>query len=90
MVLNGKKGQAMLVYIMIAMIVFITVVILTEPFTDFIDLARDADHLDCSNAAITTGTKLTCLVVDLSLFFFVGMALAAAFGLVFYHRRKTD
>ena len=73
----NNKGQAIFAGIMIFIMVFITVVILIEPIKDQITISRDVTHLDCDNASITTGQKATCVVTDFTLFYFVGMGIAA-------------
>jgi len=83
-----KKGQVMIYGIMLFVMVFIVMVIFTKPMKDMSDTARDVDHLNCSSSVISTGTKLTCLVVDLQLFFFVATVLGAAYGYI--HLRRTE
>jgi len=80
MVLN-KRGQAIVVGIGIFVIVFILAVIFIEPMKDFIIIARDSDHLDCTNTSIITGQKMTCILVDLYLpyFFWVVVGSGAAY-----------
>lgn len=80
MVMN-KKGQAVMVGIMIAIMVFIVAVVFIEPLQDVIVLGRDATHLDCTNTSISTGQKGTCILVDLYLPYFFG---ACIFGGVAY------
>lgn len=62
--------------------VFISLVVLIEPLKDVIELGRDADHLDCTNTSISVGRKATCILVDMYLFYFFGMAMAGAIGLI--------
>ena len=59
---------------------FITVIIMIEPLKEGIDIARDNDHLNCSSAAgtLSTGRRATCILVDMWLFYFVGVGLAGA------------
>ena len=85
MVMN-KKGQAIFVGIMIAIMVFITAIVLIEPLKESIILGRSADYLDCTNTSISTGTKATCILVDLWLFYFVGVCMAG--GLTFIGAKK--
>ena len=77
---KGKKGQFIFLGIMIAVMVFIVLVQLITPIKDSIVDARDADHLDCTNSTNSVGTKATCVIVDFSLFYFVGVMLAVAVG----------
>lgn len=78
----NKKGQTAIVALMLTVMLFMTIIILTDPLKDTIDIGRDSSHLDCNNASISTGTKLTCLTVDLTLFYFVGMVIALIGGLI--------
>ena len=66
-----------------AIMVFIVVSVLITPLKTFIILARDSGHLDCTNAAITVGGKLACIIVDIWLFYFVVSAIAAAATFIF-------
>jgi hypothetical protein len=62
--------------IMFAFMIFITVVILIEPIKEQVTQAR-AD-LDCTNTAISTGQKMTCILVDSYLPIFIGIGIAIA------------
>jgi len=66
-----------------AIMVFIVVSILITPLKSLIILARDSSHLDCTNAAITVGGKLSCIIVDIWLFYFVVTCIAAAITYIF-------
>lgn len=81
MVLN-KKGEAIFLGIMVAIMVFLSLVVMIEPLKDGITLGRDSDHLDCTNSTISTGVKATCILVDLWLFYFVGAGIAISIGAI--------
>ncbi len=66
-----------------AIMVFIVVSILITPLKDLIILLRDSSHLDCTNAAITVGGKLSCIIVDIWLFYFVITCIAVAATFIF-------
>ena len=66
-----------------AIMVFIITSILITPLKTLIILARDADHLYCTNAAITVGGKLACIIVDIWLFYFVVTCIAVAASFIF-------
>ncbi len=66
-----------------AIMVFIVVSVLITPLKTLIILIRDSGHLDCTNAAITVGGKLACLIVDIWLFYFVITAISAAATFIF-------
>lgn len=79
MVLNNK-GSAF--GVMMFVMVFICAVILTAPLRSFIDTARDSSHLDCDATGNTLGVTLTCIIVDLTLFFFIGALIAGGISLM--------
>lgn len=85
MVMN-KKGQYIFAGIMIAIMVFITAIVLIEPLKDVINTGRDADHLNCGNESNTVGTKATCILVDMWLFYFTGVCIAG--GIAFISAKK--
>jgi hypothetical protein len=71
----NKKGQAVMVGIMIAIMVFIIAVNFITPIKDVVTQARSSSNLDCDNTSITTGNRMTCIAVDLYLFNFIGIAI---------------
>lgn len=79
----NKKGQLVFVGIMIFIMVFITAVVLIEPLKQVIDLAQDADHLDCTNTSITVGQKGACVITDMTLFYFFGCCVFAGAAYIF-------
>jgi|TARA_R100000049_G_C1928894_1_gene72998 hypothetical protein len=78
----NKKGQFIFVGVMVAIMIFITVVVLITPLKEAVTIGRDSDHLDCDNQNITTGQKATCILVDMWLFYFVGTAMAGGIGFI--------
>jgi len=78
----NKKGQAVFVGIMIAIMVFITAVVLITPLKEVINLGRDVDHLDCENESIGVGERATCILIDMWLFYFVGTCIAGGIGFI--------
>lgn len=59
----GKKGQLGL-GIITAIMLFLVGVVALNLIKPEITSTRTSDSLDCTNSAISDGTKLTCLVVD--------------------------
>lgn len=86
----ARKGQLVLVGMMIAFLIFLFVVVLIEPTKEGIDIARDADHLDCGNASIGTGNSMACIVVDAYLPAWVGFGLAVAIGYIGIRKLKPE
>ena len=89
MVMN-KKGQAIFVKIMIAIMVFIVAIVLITPLKEVINIGRDIDHLDCINQSIGVGQRATCLLVDLWLFYFVGVCIAGGLAFISVKKIKGD
>jgi len=77
---TGKRSIA---GVITAIMVFVVVSVLITPLKTLIILARDSSHLDCTNAAITVGGKLACIMVDIWLFYFVVSAIAIAVSYIF-------
>ena len=82
----NKKGQAIFVGIMVAIMVFITAIVLIQPLKEVITTARSVEYLDCTNESITVGNRATCILVDLWLFYFTGVCIAG--GLSFIAAKK--
>ncbi len=77
------SGRRSFTGVITAIMVFIVVSVLITPLKTLIILARDSSHLDCTNAAITVGGKLSCIIVDIWLFYFVVTCIAAAATFIF-------
>ena len=78
MVLKNKKGQAALVGVMIGIFVFMLAMVFINPIKAVIDTTRATDQLDCNNASISDGNKMTCLIVDLIMPYFIAVVIAIA------------
>ena len=76
-------GRRTFTGIITAIMVFIVVSVLISPLKTLIILVRDSGHLDCTNAAITVGGRLSCIIVDIWLFYFVITAISAAATFIF-------
>ena len=79
---NKKAQTTIFVGIMVAITVFIMVINFIPVLKPLITQTRDSDHLDCANASISTATKMTCIIVDIWLFYFVGVTMALGFGFI--------
>lgn len=73
-----NKGQAALVGLMIGIMVFMMAMVFIDPIKDTMIQVRAVDQLDCGNSSITDGEKMTCLVVDLILPYFIVIVIAIA------------
>jgi len=56
---------------------FVITMVLISPLKQIIVLVRDASHLNCADATISVASKMSCLVVDLWIFWFVAIVLSA-------------
>ncbi len=75
-------GRKSFTGVITAIMVFIVVSVLITPLKSLIILIRDSGHLDC--ASITTvGQSLSCIIVDIWLFYFVITAISAAATFIF-------
>jgi hypothetical protein len=74
------KAQWGIVGMMVAVIFTIMAFQFITPLKSEITKTRNATNLDCTNTSITTGEKMTCIAVDLSLPYFIFVCLAAAGG----------
>ena len=80
--MRSKKGQLIFLGFMIGIVVFIIAVMFLPVIKDLASDVRSPSKLDCGNTTISTGTKMTCIVVDISPFYLFGAALAAAVGAI--------
>ena len=76
-------GRRTFTGVITAIMIFIVVSVLITPLKSLIILARDSSHLDCGNLAITVGGRLSCIIVDLWLFYFVVTVIAVAAAFIF-------
>lgn len=77
---RNKRGQMVLIGIMVFVMVFIMAVQFIQPIKDQVVTARDSTNLDCTNASISTGQRMTCIAVDIVLPYFFATVLAAGAG----------
>lgn len=76
------SGRKSFVGVITAIMVFIVVSVLITPLKVLIVIARDSSHLNCASAA-TVGQSLSCIIVDIWLFYFVITVIAAAATFIF-------
>jgi len=73
--MNGR-GQVALLGFAIGIIIFLLGMSFINPLKDVLDETRAADQLDCANTSISDGQKMTCLVTDAFLPYFILAVLA--------------
>lgn len=84
----NNKGQVLFVLrFMVATFVLFLVLGYISPFSDTISLQRT--NLDCSNTSISTGTQITCLGLDMILWFWGGAILVAGIGVLWERKRSA-
>ena len=77
-----KKGQAAIVGLMIGVMIFMLAMIFVQPIGDVINEVRGVTQLDCDNSSISDGHKGTCLIMDLTMPYFIAVVLAVGGGYV--------
>lgn len=83
---RDKHSQTFLVGVMISVMLFIVAVIFIQPIKEVVEDARGPDLLDCTNSSISTGTRMTCILVDIYLFYFVGMVISLGLSYLLFRR----
>ena len=64
----------------LALVCFIAGVLIIPFFTDDITVARN--QLDCTNTTITDGTKVSCLLGDMVIPYFIWFFVSLAIGII--------
>jgi hypothetical protein len=77
---NQKRGQQIMVGIMVGLLIIIALVQLITPLKTTIVQART--DLDCTNTSISTGTKAACVLSDWAMPYYLGAGLAAAIAFI--------
>jgi len=72
----NNKGQIAILGLMVLLFVVVIAIALADPLGEIIAGSRDATQLDCANASISTGQRITCLAVDLTLPLFIVAVIA--------------
>jgi hypothetical protein len=66
-----------------AIVIFVVTTILIEPLKTLIILARDSSHLNCGAVGNSVAVNMSCILVNLWLFWLIAATLAAAFTFIF-------
>ena len=81
--MKTKKAQGhLLIVILIAFFLFIIGMVVLNFIKSEVTRARGIDQLDCSSDTISDGNKVTCLLVDIVVPFFIIIIFAAAGGII--------
>ena len=76
----NKKGVLFMLGFMMFLLIFIVTIVMLQPIKESVGLARNSANLDCDNTSLSTGEKMSCILVDWQLPLFAGTAFAAALG----------
>lgn len=82
MALN-RKGQVIFVKIMVTIIILILAVVLARPLLDETNRARlneSGGGMNCTDPDIDAIENATCIVLDMSVFYLIGIILSAGFA----------
>ncbi len=84
-----NKGQVTILGLMLFTLVIMTAIIIIPFLKETIVDVRGASGLDCTATDLTTGTSMTCLVVDLILPYFIGAIIIAGGGIIAFRYGRT-
>ena len=85
----NNKAQAFGIRWMLGILLFLITIAYISPLKDTISLNRDSTHLDCGNTTISDGSKITCLFLDMSLWYFLGAMFLLAVGVLWEKNRSS-
>ena len=85
----NKKSQATIVFIMIAITVFIIAIAFTPAIQDQVVTTMNASNLDCTNTTISTFTRATCTTINFGFFYFIGIVIAISLAFAAGKRSVT-
>ena len=79
----NKKGQVNLgIAIIVGFMIFLIGIPIINILKPDVNIARGSTGLDCTNTSITDGNRLACLVVDLTIPYFMLLIMSAAGGVI--------
>jgi len=74
----NNKAQVLIFSLMLGVTMIVLILALAGPIKTQIDATRNATGLNCTNPAITSFDKATCVVVDINMAYFIGGVLFIA------------
>lgn len=80
--MKNKKGQLIVLKIMIAIIVLIMVMIFSQPVKESIDINTNTTQLNCSSSGLDSSTSATCIVMDYAIFYFIGAIISVSMAFI--------
>jgi hypothetical protein len=78
----NNRGQTLMLSVVFAVILFFAGALFLNFLPSEVTTARSASALDCQNSTISDGTKLTCLVVDTTIPYWILLILSSAGGFI--------
>ncbi len=91
--IKSKKAQQIFVSLMVSIMVLILVIILSSPLKQEIAKVTNGTYsslLNSSNPSISTVHKAVVITIDLALFYFIGILIAASIAYVTGKRSLTS
>ena len=85
----NKKGQAVIVFIMVGIIVFIMASQFITPIKNEVTTTMNSSSLNCSSSDISTVDRATCTIIDMGFFYFLSVCIAVGIALVAGRRTIT-
>lgn len=79
---SNKKGQQIIVNIMIAVVALIAVIAMSQPINDSVIDATNTTNLNCTNLEISTQDDVTCNVVEFGFFYIYAIGIAISLALI--------
>ena len=83
----NHKGQLFILRWMTAVFVLFLVLGFLDSFSDTISLQRT--NLNCDWDNLSTGTQITCIGLDMTLWYWVGAILVAGFGILWARNQSS-
>jgi hypothetical protein len=83
--INNKKGQTIIVSIMIGIIILITAVVLIEPTKKSIENSRNTSNVNCTQANDENRDSYenaVCIIQDVGLMYFISICLALSVAFI--------
>lgn len=79
----NKKGQMIIVMIMVGIIVLIAAVVMIPPLKTNIETSMNTStSLNCSATGLSATTNATCVVLDMGLFYFIAIVIACGLSYI--------
>lgn len=79
----NKKGQSMIVRIMLGILVLVFAIIVFQPTQETIEYGTNSSNLNCSSPALSTINKTTCDFLEVGLlFYYIAMLISISLAII--------